>query len=538
MSLLSSLLVAAQLPLTVAEESKFTRTSTSDDVERLVAACCNASPKLTRLVLAKSANGREVPLVLVAEPPLAAAAAPSLSASLEAARASGKLVVLVMANIHAGEVEGKEAEQILLREFASGEHADLLAKLVVAFVPNYNPDGNDAMDRRNRPDQNGPVEGVGQRANGQGLDLNRDYVKCEASETRGLLAAVNALDAALVMDLHTTDGSFHGYDLTYAGAMHPASDPQLLAFTRETLLPTLRTTMRSHGFETFDYGDFADQAHPEKGWSTFDARPRFGSNYFGLGNRVTLLSEAYSHDPFEKRVRSTRQFVLDALAFAAAHADELRALRRGADERAAALAPSATSATWSGAKLPTRAEMATTRKGDSVLVGSVREEKDAVTGLVRQADSDESHPVTMDVHVSFDGRDEERLPLGWAVSPASRELEALLELHGVATTRLEKARRANVRRFVVDTREEAAQPFQGHRLVTLRGHDEDVELELPRDTLVVLAAQPRARLAFALLEPRFDDGLATWGVLSTTTSPAADSHAPVFAALRLVTWSE
>jgi hypothetical protein len=492
------------LPLTVAESSKFTRTSTSVDVERHVDACCAASPRLVRLSLATSSKGRDLPLVLVAEPPLP---------SLAAARANGKVAVLVMANIHGGEVEGKEAVQILLRELAQGAHAELLAKLVVAFVPNYNPDGNDAIDRKNRPDQNGPVEGVGQRANGQGFDLNRDFVKCEAPETRGLLKAVCELDPLLVMDLHTTDGSFHGYDLTYAGVMHPATSPELEQRSRSAMLPWLRAEMKHRGLETFDYGDFDDNAHPEKGWSSFDHKPRYGTNYFGLTNRLTLLSEAYSHEPFEKRVRTTREFVLAALRWAAAE--------NGAPRPAVA------------GSLPTRGALAVTRASEEVLVGACREEKDEVTGLKRLVDTDESHAVAMPVRVSFEGREPVSVPLAWAIDPCPPEIEPLLALHGLVTERLSAPRAARVRTFLVTARKELGRPFQGHQLVDLEGLIEESDLELPAGALLVPAAQPLARLAFVLLEPRSDDGLATWSLLGPVADPAGER----FAVRDVVAWT-
>jgi len=494
-----------ELPPTVAEASRFARTSTSAEVEAFVDACVAASPKLARLSLATSTKGRDVPLVVVADPP---------AASLAAARAGGKLPVLVFANIHAGEVEGKEAVQQLLREFASGDHAELLARLAIAFVPNLNPDGNDALDRKNRPDQNGPIEGVGLRANGQGLDLNRDYVKQESPEIRGLVAAVAELDAALVMDLHTTDGSYHGYELTYAAPQHPATEPALLAFGTGRLLPALRDAMKGDGFATFDYGDFADGAAPEKGWFTFDHRARYGTNYFGLQNRLTLLSEAYSHEPFDVRVRATRAFVLHALRFAAQHGDALRELRRAADAEGAALAASKT-------PVPRRGALAVTRAREAVLVGECRSEKDPVTGLERVIDTGATRAVEMAVHVSFDGVEPAPLPAaGFAIDDATPELEALLRRHSLRCERLATATAASGTQFRIAARKESARPFQGHRLVETEGAAEPWQGELPAGTLFVPSAQPRARLALLLLDARSDDGLATWGVVGVAADDA------------------
>ena len=511
-----------ELPPTVAEASQFERTSTSAEVEAYVDRCVAASPRLVRLSMGKTTQGKDLPLVLVADPPVK---------SLEAARAqtaaAKRPLVFVMANIHAGEVEGKEAVQILLRELARGEHDELLGALTLAFVPDYNPDGNDKLDRKSRPDQAGPNEGVGQRANGQGLDLNRDFVKVEAPETKALFAAVDALDPVLVMDLHTTDGSYHGYDLTYAGIMHPACDPGLLEFTRATLLPKVQAAMKAKGFATFDYGDFDDNAHPEKGWSSFESKPRYGTNYFGFQNRLTLLSEAYSHAPFAERVKSTRAFVLIALEFARDHAAVLMQLRADADERGRALGASAPTVT-----LPTRGELAKTRD-DDVLVGAVRVEKDPVTGLDHLVTTHESHAVRMPVRVTFEGRDERPLPKAWLVARPSDRLLDLVARHGLASERLAAPRRARVRVLANAQRTESKRPFQGHPLVTFTGTDAERELELPAGALVVPTDQPRSRLAFVLFTPTSDDGLGTWGALNLEP----DGEGQRFEALQLLDWA-
>ena len=313
-------------PRTEAEASDHQRTSTSSQVGEFVAACTAHSPLLG---LSRSASPPKKPLqlVLAADPPVA---------TIEDARRDAALKVLVMANIHAGEVEGKEAVLVFLREIAQGGHEDIVKKVIVAFVPNYNPDGNDEIDRgTGRPGRAGRRRrSAPQRV---GLDLNRDYVKVEAPETEALIRTVRALDAVLVVDLHTTDGSFHGFDLTYAGPLHPATDPAILDFERKIFLPEFQQRMRRQGFETFDYGNWVEDDRPASGWASFEARPRFGNSYFGLRNRMTLLSEAYSHDPFEKRIRSTHALIEESLRLVAEQESAIRTLVAEADKNASHL---------------------------------------------------------------------------------------------------------------------------------------------------------------------------------------------------------
>jgi len=226
-----------------------------------------------------------------------------------------KPIVYVQANIHAGEVEGKEALLALLRDLATRPGPSVLDSINLIAVPIYNADGNEkfASQSVNRTEQNGP-EMVGQRPNGMGLDLNRDYIKAEAPETRASLEAFNTWNPDVFVDLHTTDGSFHGYALTYAPSLSPAS-LWAGAYTRDSLLPELRRRMaKRDGFAVFDYGNFEGQP---RAWKTYDNRPRFGTNYFGIRGGIAILSEAYSHDPFEKRVHATYAFVKEILSLVA-----------------------------------------------------------------------------------------------------------------------------------------------------------------------------------------------------------------------------
>src|SRR4029077_19442861 len=169
-------------------------------------------------------------------------------------------IVFIMANIHAGEVEGKEAALMLLRDLVSSSRK-MRDDMVVLIAPIYNADGNEKISTEHRKTQNGPPEGVGVRENAQGLDLNRDYMKLESPEARGLIGNVlNRWDPLITVDLHTTNGSYHGYALTYSPTLNPNASSDIIEFERETLLPHIRSRMKEkHQKETYYYGNFFDQ---------------------------------------------------------------------------------------------------------------------------------------------------------------------------------------------------------------------------------------------------------------------------------------
>src|SRR5687768_7053712 len=295
-------------PRTRPEVTAYRETSRYADVRNFLDSLGALGLPLTFGSIGKTTEGRDVPFVIASRP---AVATPADAKRLQ------RPIVYVQGNIHGGEVEGKDALLALVRDLALAPRPNALDSVILIAVPLYNADGNERLgpQSRNRADQNGP-ELVGVRANAQNFDLNRDYMKVEAPETRASLAMFNAWNPDVFVDLHTTNGSYHGYALTYASPLNPASP--MGAYTRDSIMPALQARMQSrHKFPTFDYGDFISADTLSKGWVTFDSRPRFGTNYYGLRGKIAILSEAYSHDPFEKRVKSTYAFVKETLSLVA-----------------------------------------------------------------------------------------------------------------------------------------------------------------------------------------------------------------------------
>ena len=237
-------------PKTRAERTNYQETSRYADVVAFLVAL-KGRPELVFGSIGKTNEGRDIPYVVASRPRVA---------SPDEAKKLGRPVIYVQGNIHAGEVEGKEALLAILRDLTASPRPNALDSVVLIAVPIYNADGNErfASQERNRRSQNGP-EMVGVRENAQGLDLNRDYVKAEAPETRASLAMFNAWDPDVFVDLHTTNGSYHGYSLTYAPALNGAAP--LAVWTRDQMMGVLRQRMQTRrGFATFDYGDFLGDA--------------------------------------------------------------------------------------------------------------------------------------------------------------------------------------------------------------------------------------------------------------------------------------
>jgi hypothetical protein len=501
---LALLLVAPELaaqtwPQTAAERSNFAATSTSEQVGAFLDSLQMAGAPIAVSEMGRSALGKPLHLVIASDP--------AVTSPAEAA-ASGKLVVYLQANIHAGEVEGKEAVLILLRELATARR-ELLQTLVVLAAPDYNPDGNDAFGpvAVNRGEQAGP-DLVGQRADALNLDLNRDYFKAEAPETRASLAHVyDTWDPALMVDCHTTDGTLHGYLLTYSPPLDPVGPRGPTHFVADQMLPALRRTLEEKYHEPiFDYGNVEDPLDP-KSWDTYAPLGWYGTNYVGLRGRMAILSEAYSHAPFKTRVQVTHDFLVEILAYAAAHADEIRRVEREADRQT----------TLEGAGVAARPDLAVeyrlaSRGVEPVDLEVMRPSGDTTRrGRPRLVPTGEYRTVRIPVNVLFADSVTRPLPAGYFVPAAAGAVASLLRLHGIQVQQLDAEWTDTVETVQASQLTWAPREFQGHHLLAVTGTYARAPRSLPAGTYFVSTAQPLGRLVFALLEPE-GWGLARWGL--------------------------
>jgi len=501
----------ADYPRTRPELTRYQESSRYADVRKFLDSLRTIGAPLTFGFIGKTTEGRDIPYVIASRPQVQ---------TPTQAKALGRPIVYVQGNIHAGEVEGKDALLALLRDLTFSPKPDALDSVVLIAVPIYNADGNERLASQsiNRTEQNGP-ELVGVRANAQNLDLNRDYVKAEAPETRASLAMFNTWDPDVFVDLHTTDGSFHGYALTYSPSLNPAAVFGGI-YARDSLLPVLRERMRTRdGFEVFDYGNFisdergliADSSVRE-GWATYDSRPRFGTNYYGVRGRIGILSEAYSHDSLARRIASTYAFVKEILSLAAEKGQAIRSLSARADSQPLA---------WGRA--PDSVQMVAVR---SQLIANPPSMDVIKEDLIKTGDSSRTQPgvprgerrsgvfktTRMPVYDRFTSTLDRLPPAAYVIAPQDTAVVTLLRLHGVRVERSDSSWTARGETFTIDSIITAPRPFQGHHEVRLKGTWQRGLQSLPPRSFIVSTAQPRGALIVYLLEPESDDGFTTWNL--------------------------
>ncbi len=495
--------------LTVAEKSGYQATARHQEVMAFCRELARRSPLVRFGELGTSAEGRPLPLLILAEPPVA---------TPEEAAKSGKLVVYAQGNIHAGEVDGKEALLMLARDLVLAQERPLLKDLVIVVAPIFNADGNERMAKTNRPGQVGPEEGAGVRTNAQGLDLNRDFVKLESPEVRALVRFLNRWDPAVVIDAHTTNGSHHRYTITYEGPRVPAGDARLIAEVRDTLLPEVGRLLENRaGYKSFFYGNFS-RDHTR--WETVPATPRYGTLYVGLRNRIGILSESYSYAPYRDRVLATRAFVRSILEYGAAHKDRLRTLLNDARQTTvkAGRDPNPVD------KVALRCKLVPLARPVTVL-GFVEEEKDGRRVATTQP---------KDYPAQYLGACEPTLsvrrPYAYLFPAAFAKVAENLRRHGLTVEKLRADAKLDVEVYRIDRVTRAARKFQNHQLVTVDATPRGESRSVPAGTLLVRTGQPLGSLAVYFLEPQSEDGLCTWNFFDDVLKEGQDY--PVFRLLR------
>jgi hypothetical protein len=265
-------------------------------------------------------------------------------------------------------------------------------------------------------------------------------------------------------------------------------------------MPVLRQRMQSrHNFATFDYGDFISDDTLSKGWTTFDPRPRFGTNYYGLRGRIAILSEAYSHDPFERRVASTYAFVKEILSLAAERGSRIRSLeRRRVDS------------------VPIRSELVAAPEPVDVVAEVVERTGDSARTQAGVPNGRRRTGRFVTVRIPVYERFKPTLtidrPAQYVIPARDTQVVRVLRTHGVTVERLDRAQSGSVSgsEFVIDSAIASSRPFQGHHEMRVTGRWRIVTTQLPAGSFMVNTDQPLGLVAVYLLEPESDDGLVTW----------------------------
>ena len=479
------------------EQSRLRQTPRYDEtiawLERLDA----ASPELCMVSLGTSPEGRDLWMIVASR---------EGATTPDVLRANGKPTLLAQAGIHAGEIDGKDAGMMLLRDIvATKTRADLLDRANLLFVPIFNVDGHERFSAFTRINQRGPVE-AGWRTTARNLNLNRDYAKADTPEMRAMLRGLDAWAPDLYLDIHVTDGADYQYDITYGRNGDSGASPAINAWIDRTLLPALDRDLEAMGHIPGFLVAFADEMDPGKGVVAGTIGPRFSTGYGDARHLPTILVENHSLKPYPQRVFGTYVLLESALRALAVDGHALRAavmadraLRRKdiALDWRRATEPSGTVDFKAVAWRVVRSTVA----GDRLVewLGTP-----STMSLSRIA-------MTPAVKVSR--------PRAYWIPPAWRDVIEGLKRHGIRLEESHAATDVDVEMIrISDPR--LGEPFEGHVPVTATYSTERRRERFAAGSARVPLDQPLGDLAALLLEPASPDSFFQWGffleVLQTT----------------------
>jgi hypothetical protein len=499
------------------EKSNFVKTSSYAEVMDFIKTITAQAGNAHVISMGKSPEGKDIPVIILSN---------TLIKTPQEAKATGKPVIYIQGNIHAGEVEGKEAVMMLMRDILLGNKKHLLDNQIILFAPIYNTDSNDKMEKGRRPSQeDSPLE-VGIRENSQGLDLNRDGIKMETPETQGLITnIITPWDPQVFVDLHTTNGTWHAYSLTWAPSYHSAGESLTYEYVNNKMMKEItRTVDKKYGLFFGPYGDFdVREGWPLKNFYTYNHHPRYLVNQFGLRNRMAILSEAFSHERFYQRIYSTYSFVTEILEYTNAHAKEILDINRQAEEtaiknvveRAGKMKKGVRYKMVSGETLNgfRTYDYVQTRKSDGTA-------QNLRTGNIVKFDS-------VKYFAKFEAEVESTLPSGYIIPAEFSAIAEHLRRAGVKVDQLTKSQSFKGEVFKMAALTKATRKFEGHFMAKADGTFSSANKKFKKGDYVVDLAQPLANLIFYLLEPQSDDGLVTWNFFDTYYDQQQKSNKPV-----------
>jgi len=483
--------------LTPFETSGYVATATYEETLAYLQRLDSASQWVSLQSFGVTPQGRDLPLVVVAK---------NGEFTPDSARASGKEIILIQSGIHAGEIDGKDASLMLLREIAITEALeDLADEAVILFMPIFNLDGHERSGPFNRINQNGPEE-MGWRVTANNLNLNRDYVKADAPEMRDWLRCFNAWMPDMLIDCHVTDGIDFQYNLSYAMEVHGNMAPPVAAWERE-LEEELIDAMDDHDDPIVPYVFPRERNDLTKGIMDWASPPRLSTGYAAIRNRANLLVETHMMKPFKDRVIATYRLLIAVLEFVD---DEAGSLREAVLEAEAT-------------------DIARFRRADTTALalqfrsqGSTREYRFAgYASELRQSEIsggdyvwwDHTRPIEVEIPFHDDVQPTVSVrPARYFIIPQEwTDVLSVLRLHDVQLHRLPQAQRFPVETYVFSNPRWRERPYEGRFTVSADKRTRLDTVTFPAGTYVVDMAQPSGRAAVHMLEPDAPDSFLFWG---------------------------
>ena len=427
----------------------------------------------------------------------------------EAAAKTNKAVIMIQSGIHAGEIEGKDTVLMLVRDMTvSKRFAGWLDHAIFVIIPVFNVDGHEYFSPFHRPSQNGP-QTTGLRATAQRLNLNRDYIKADTPEMHAWLRIFNTWMPDFLIDNHVTDGSDMQYDVTWDMARNQDIAEPAGAWVREKFVTELDKRMAADGHLVAPYGALRN-VNGKREFFMEVFSPRYSHLYAAVQNRPSLLVETHSLKTAKTRAWANYDIMRHAIDTILLDPEALRRAVREADKEMAGRAGDHNAA-------PVYLAGKVSDKSHPLVYHALKTEqyKSEITGanVIRYTGAPDDLDTV--IHDQIDTTVEGRMPLGYLVPAAWKQVAELLALHGVEMERTAKPLEQEFETYRFAGTKFAGSAVEGHVAVDFEPHLVKERVFIPAGSYWVPLKQRRSRLIFSMLEPQAPDSLARWGLMNS-----------------------
>lgn len=418
-----------------------------------------------------------------------------------------KLKVFIQAGIHPGEIEGKDALQIILREILITKELEyLLDRLTLVIIPVFNPDGHERRGEFNRPNQIGPHL-TGWRTNALNKNLNRDYLKADTAEMRSFLRFFNEWLPDFYIDSHTTNGMDYRYHVSYSVEKHQNIDRKLAGWGKDVFVPSLIKSVEERGFLISPYPEYVDDDDITKGITNWGYEPRYSTGYAAIQNRLGLLIEAHSLKTYKERVLVTKEVIISSLDILAKNAQEVRFLNYAADKF------TVKKYFEEKKRLPVLLEGDEEKQDEIIFKGYKVNEKESLPFGKTILEFDKS--VDVDYVIPFyNYMKVDKLvqaPGAYIIPRELKKLIKLLKLHGIKYFRNHRDIKAQVEKYKFEYLDFSPRSLEGRQRCTFEYYAFEEEVEILEGSYIVPVNQRTLKVILNLFEPAAPDSLVRWG---------------------------
>lgn len=427
----------------------------------------------------------------------------------EELKPANKPLLLVINGIHSGEIEGKDASMILMREILiTKEKEYLLDSINIIVVPIFSVDGHERKSKYNRINQNGPEE-MGWRTTAQNLNLNRDWMKADTPEMQAMLKLFSKYLPDFIIDTHTTNGADYQYTVTYSVEWSKNMFKQTADWLGEKFVPYLESEVDRKGFLIYPYVYLKNwDKGLDEGLIYWPSTPRFSSGYFALQNRPMLLVETHMLKPYRDRVYSTKAVLETTMEFVFNNSALLRELNSKADKET-------TNLFEDGKYLPI-----TFANTDNYELMNFKGyeyywDSSAISGTQKLIYTNNKKDFEVKYFNDIVVTDSIKIAKGYYIPPEYSFLVERLKPHGLNSILTEaELKDVEVTRYKFKDVKFAAGPYEGRQTVTFNYDTYTEKVNLPKGSFLFLTDQKTARVLTHLLEPKSSDSFVQWGFMN------------------------